>query len=151
EVTSPGPQASTQMSAPQPNMQAGGDFWSRNISQQEVQQAQEQLKAKGLYNGPTDGIMGTSTKRAIARFQRQNGMRVSATLDESTLSRLGSTTSGVGASTPASPEATAAPPTAGGTYGAPASNAPMYQSGAPSNSGDQNPYNPSAAARPTYR
>jgi peptidoglycan hydrolase-like protein with peptidoglycan-binding domain len=148
QTTAPAPQASAQTTEPQ---QAGGDFWSRNISQQEVQQAQEQLKAAGLYNGPADGIMGTRTKRAIARFQRQNGMRVNGTLDESTLARLANTTSGVGASSPTNPEATTAPPSAGASsYGTPTTNAPVYQN-APNSYGGQNPYQPSPAARPMYR
>ena len=141
ETAPAAPQASTAGAAPQANMQpSGGDFWSRNISQQEVQQAQEQLKAQG-YNGPTDGLMGTSTQRAIARYQRQNGLRESATLDEATLARLTNTTAGVGSSAPANPEANVAPPTAGSN---------SYRA-VPNTAGEQNPYEPSPAAKPMYR
>ena len=54
------PQASTQRPA------GSNDFWSRNISQDEVRQAQQQLKAQGLYNGPVDGMVGSEMHRALA-------------------------------------------------------------------------------------
>src|SRR5207237_1864881 len=77
------PQASTQRPA------GSNDFWSRNISQDEVRQAQQQLKAQGLYNGPIDGMAGPEMQRALARYQQQNGLRQTATLDEQTMGRLG--------------------------------------------------------------
>src|SRR5207244_4437987 len=79
------------------------NFWSRNISQDEVRQAQQQLKAQGLYNGPIDGMAGPEMQRALARYQQQNGLRQTATLDEQTMGRLG------GGMSPAA--AVTAPPT----------------------------------------
>ena len=119
--------------APQANMQqsSGNDFWSRNLSQDEVRQAQQQLAAQGLYRGPVDGLAGPDMQRALIRFQQQNGLRRTATLDQETMNRLASSgpttapgagmnppptgqTTGpaVGASTP--PANTMAPAGAGG-------------------------------------
>src|SRR5205807_6052557 len=76
--------------APQANMQqsSGNDFWSRNLSQDEVRQAQQQLAAQGLYRGPVDGLAGAEMQRALIRFQQQNGLRRTATLDRDTMSLL---------------------------------------------------------------
>ena len=119
--------------APQANMQqsSGNDFWSRNLSQDEVRQAQQQLAAQGLYRGPVDGLAGAEMQRALIRFQQQNGLRRTATLDQETMNRLASngpttapgagmnppptgqtTGPAVGASTP--PANTTAPAGAGG-------------------------------------
>jgi len=75
---------------PQANMQqsSADDFWSRNLSQDEVRQAQQQLAAQGLYRGPVDGLAGAEMQRALIRFQQQNGLRQTATLDRDTMSRL---------------------------------------------------------------
>src|SRR5207248_3644388 len=82
-AAAPASQASMQGSA------GTNNFWSRNISQDEVRQAQQQLKAQGLYNGPIDGMAGPEMHRALARYQQQNGLRQTATLDEPTMGRLG--------------------------------------------------------------
>jgi peptidoglycan hydrolase-like protein with peptidoglycan-binding domain len=109
--------------ASQASMQpAGGDsFWSRNISQDEVRQAQQQLQAQGLYRGPVDGKAGPEMQRALARFQQQNGLRRTATLDEQTMNRLGGTGPAMGSS--------AAP--MGGSTPARSGTAPMATSTAP--------------------
>jgi peptidoglycan hydrolase-like protein with peptidoglycan-binding domain len=58
------------------------------LSQPSIQQAQQQLKAQGLYNGPIDGVIGPETKQALSQFQQQNGLPQTATLDQQTMSRL---------------------------------------------------------------
>ena len=125
--------ATAPKAAPQANMQqsSANDFWSRNLSQDEVRQAQQQLAAQGLYRGPVDGLAGPEMQRALARFQQQNGLRRTATLDPDTMNRLmasntpapragantpptGPTTApAVGASTP--PGGTTSPIGAGGS------------------------------------
>jgi peptidoglycan hydrolase-like protein with peptidoglycan-binding domain len=116
--------ANPNMAAPQAGMQqpAGGDsFWSRRISQDDVRQTQQQLKAQGLYNGPADGLVGPEMQRALARYQQQNGLRQTGTLDEQTSARLSSNTGPVmGANT--APAAGPAPAT--GMTAAPAPTAP---------------------------
>jgi hypothetical protein len=75
-------------------------YWGRNLTQDDVRQAQQQLQAQGLYRGPIDGLIGSGTKRALARFQRQNGLPLTAMLDEQTMQRLsGTATASAGAST----------------------------------------------------
>jgi peptidoglycan hydrolase-like protein with peptidoglycan-binding domain len=59
-----------------------------NASQSEVMRAQQALKDKGLYNGQVDGKMGPQTRTAISQFQRQNGLKQSAQLDQQTLGDL---------------------------------------------------------------
>jgi peptidoglycan hydrolase-like protein with peptidoglycan-binding domain len=116
--------------APQANMQqsSGNDFWSRNLSQDEIRQAQQQLAAQGLYRGPVDGLAGPEMQRALARFQQQNRLRRTGTLDPDTMNRLASnapagnlstspTGPAVGASTP--PASNNAPIGAGGNTTAP--------------------------------
>jgi Putative peptidoglycan binding domain len=64
-----------------------------------VKQAQTALKDKGLYQGHVDGKLGPATKAAIAKFQKQNGLRQTAQLDSRTMSELmGGASSGAGAS-----------------------------------------------------
>lgn len=89
---------------------------------EEVRQAQQELHATGLYNGPVDGVMDPDTRAAIARFQQQNGLPRTENLDQATLSRLMSgQTTGYGSSMPATgatrPNApgTTAPSNAGGS------------------------------------
>jgi peptidoglycan hydrolase-like protein with peptidoglycan-binding domain len=67
----------------------------QNVSTSEVQQAQQQLKSQGLYNGSIDGVVGPETQTALSQFQRQQGLTVTAQLDQQTMDRLmsgGSTT-----------------------------------------------------------
>lgn len=152
----PAPQASTQLPA------GTSDFWSRNISQDEVRQAQQQLKAQGLYNGPIDGMAGPEMQRALARYQQQNGLRRTATLDEQTMGRLGggmSPAAGVTAppaaaspmagatTTPpagASPAARTTTPPAGTTAATAGTTAPPAGTAAPTGAGDTTPSAPAA-------
>ena len=106
-------QAAAPTTAPQANMQqsSANGFWSRNLSQDEVRQAQQQLAAQGLYRGPVDGLAGAEMQRALIRFQQQNGLRQTATLDQDTMNRLmannaPATAPGVGTSAPPSGRAT---------------------------------------------
>ena len=87
----------------------------QNLSPDQIKGAQEQLKSAGLYNGPADGMMDPDTRAALARFQQQNGLRRTETLDQQTLARMNSgQTSGVGSSAPSGNQGTSAPPSAGG-------------------------------------
>ncbi|TMJ62959.1 MAG: peptidoglycan-binding protein [Alphaproteobacteria bacterium] len=145
-TAAPAPQASTQRPA------GTSEFWSRNISQDEVRQAQQQLKTQGLYNGPIDGMAGPEMQRALARYQQQNGLRQTATLDEPTMGRLGggmSPATGVtappagssptvGAATPPAgsrPAAGATTPPAGSTTATAGTTAPPAGSAAPAGAG----------------
>jgi len=50
---------------------------------------QTQLARDGYYNGPIDGMLGPNTRQAIADFQADNGLAVTASIDEPTLDELG--------------------------------------------------------------
>jgi peptidoglycan hydrolase-like protein with peptidoglycan-binding domain len=88
-------------------------------SPQQIRQAQEQLKAQGLYNGRVDGKMGAETAQAISKFQQQNGLPQNSQLDQQTMAKLGGsgngTTAGSGSSmapatmNPSSPPSTSNP------------------------------------------
>lgn len=54
----------------------------------EVRDAQQQLRTIGLYGGPLDGLYGSETRSAVDRFQRNQGLAVTARLDDRTLGAL---------------------------------------------------------------
>jgi peptidoglycan hydrolase-like protein with peptidoglycan-binding domain len=105
------PQASTQTPT------SGNSFWSQNISENAVRQAQQQLQSEGLYRGPIDGKVGSQMERALAQYQRRSGLRQTGTLDEQTMSRLASGAPGmatgpaVGSTTPPTATTPRAPAT----------------------------------------
>jgi hypothetical protein len=55
---------------------------------QTVREAQQSLRAQGLYNGPIDGILGPKTKSALSQYQQRNSLEQTARLDQDTLNRL---------------------------------------------------------------
>jgi peptidoglycan hydrolase-like protein with peptidoglycan-binding domain len=72
------------------------------LSRQQIREAQQQLKSQGLLKGRINGVMDRRTHLALARFQHQNGLPRTATLDRKTFDRLtGSQAVGVGSSMPA--------------------------------------------------
>lgn len=71
------------------------------LSRSQVRQVQQQLKTAGLYKGRIDGKMGPETRRAVAQFQKQNGMQGSGRIDQQTMAALssgGNGTNGAGSS-----------------------------------------------------
>ena len=50
---------------------------------------QRALARAGYYNGPLDGDIGYGSQRAIARYQRDRGLRVSGQINQSLLNSLG--------------------------------------------------------------
>jgi len=54
-----------------------------------VVDVQSQLQRDGYYDGPVDGILGPMTREAIAAFQADHGLAVTAAIDEPTLATLG--------------------------------------------------------------
>lgn len=70
-------------------------------SRDQVREAQQQLRNQGLYRGRIDGILGPETQQALGRFQKNNGLSQTATLDQPTMDKLlGNTGIGQGSSTP---------------------------------------------------
>lgn len=86
-----------------------------HMSRAEISDIQQKLQADNLYRGKIDGKLGPQTRQAIAEYQKQNGLRVTANLDRQTKdSLLGNT----GTTTP--PPATAHMTPAPGPTPAPA-------------------------------
>lgn len=59
-----------------------------NLSKDDVRWAQVELHTMGLYGGSLDGVVGPETKRALAEFQKTNGLKRTATLDQQTADAL---------------------------------------------------------------
>jgi peptidoglycan hydrolase-like protein with peptidoglycan-binding domain len=59
-----------------------------NLSKDDVRWAQIELHNRGLYNGSLDGVLGPETKRALAEFQKSNGLERTAKLDQPTANAL---------------------------------------------------------------
>ena len=51
--------------------------------------AQDQLARQGYYRGKVDGVLGPQTRRALARYQSNHGLRVTGYLTTETLQALG--------------------------------------------------------------
>jgi len=54
-----------------------------------ITNVQTQLYYEGYYDGPIDGILGPDTRAAIADYQADHGLAVTAAIDEPTVSSLG--------------------------------------------------------------
>src|SRR5439155_14777418 len=59
------------------------------ITPEVVRAAQKKLSDEGYKPGRPDGKMGPVTRAAIRKYQGHEGLKITATLDESTLSHLG--------------------------------------------------------------
>jgi peptidoglycan hydrolase-like protein with peptidoglycan-binding domain len=53
-----------------------------------IQQAQQQLRSQGLYNGAIDGQLGPEMRTALKQFQQRNGLPQTGALDQQTSARL---------------------------------------------------------------
>ncbi len=58
---------------------------------EEVRKIQTALKERGYFNSNIDGIFGTITKKAVERFQKDNGLTVDGIAGKNTLKALGIT------------------------------------------------------------
>jgi hypothetical protein len=54
-----------------------------------ITNVQIQLYNEGYYSGPIDGILGPDTRAAIADYQADHGLAVTAAIDEPTVASLG--------------------------------------------------------------
>ena len=85
------------------NMPSTSPHWinTTNLSKDDVRWAQVELRNLSLYNDSLDGVIGPETKRALAEFQKANGLKQTATLDQQTADALiGNTGTGQGSSLP---------------------------------------------------
>ena len=58
------------------------------IDRPTLSRVQQALKDRGLYEGSVDGLFGPGTQRAIAAFQRTQGLPITGEPDQGTLARL---------------------------------------------------------------
>jgi peptidoglycan hydrolase-like protein with peptidoglycan-binding domain len=56
-----------------------------NLSKVEIMEAQLELRHSGLYNGSLDGVIGPQMKQALVRFQKDNGLEQTGTLNAHTM------------------------------------------------------------------
>jgi peptidoglycan hydrolase-like protein with peptidoglycan-binding domain len=56
-----------------------------NLSKNDITEAQLELRHSGLYYGSLDGVIGPQTKQALVRFQKDNGLEQTGTLDAHTM------------------------------------------------------------------
>lgn len=120
------PQAAT-TAATGPSAPSGAAISGSSTTPGLVKEAQMQLENQGLYHGPIDGIVGPKTRRALRVYQRREGLRQTARLDQETIAKMNiaaaqqpnqpSTTQqgSSSAPAPAAPEANPAPPPSGET------------------------------------
>ena len=72
-----------------------------NLSKDDIRWTQVELHMMRLYNGSLDGVVGPETKQALLGFQKSNGLKRTATLDQQTADALiGNTGVGEGSSMP---------------------------------------------------
>jgi peptidoglycan hydrolase-like protein with peptidoglycan-binding domain len=64
------------------------DGSTSNASLSVPAQVQQELARDGYYQGPIDGILGPATQAAIAAYQRDNGLRVTGTINSHLLDAL---------------------------------------------------------------
>jgi len=82
---------------------------SQNMSADTIKQAQTELKQQGLYDGAVDGKLGPKTKSAVSQYQKQQGLKQTASLDHETMSRLSGGSSSGSKSSGSSSGSNAAP------------------------------------------
>src|SRR5260370_35228234 len=54
---------------------------ARMSRHEEIVEVQQKLQQDNLYNGRIDGRLNRQTRQALQSFQKQNGLRVTGTLD----------------------------------------------------------------------
>jgi peptidoglycan hydrolase-like protein with peptidoglycan-binding domain len=74
---------------PQPPAVNASGVLQRGDRGETVSRLQEQLRDRGFYNGPIDGVFGGMTEDAVSRFQRANFLVATGRVDSETRARLG--------------------------------------------------------------
>ena len=69
-------------------------------SSAQTTQVQQALKAKGYDPGTINGVMGSQTQEALRRFQKENGLPATGTVDAQTAKALGLSSSASGTTSP---------------------------------------------------
>lgn len=103
-----------------PGAGAGGQTatpaMTATVTRDQVKMAQRKLRADGFYKAKIDGIAGPKTRRALSRYQQQQGLAQTGTLDRKTLAQLtGAEAAGVGSTVPPAAGQSSAPAQPGST------------------------------------
>jgi peptidoglycan hydrolase-like protein with peptidoglycan-binding domain len=61
----------------------------KQLSRDQIKQAQAALDQKGFHVGRADGVVGRDTREALSAFQRQQKLQQTGLLDDQTLRALG--------------------------------------------------------------
>lgn len=61
---------------------------AETLSRDEIRWAQRQLRNQGLYKGPINGALNIQTQHALGKFQKENGLTVTSSLDQPTMRSL---------------------------------------------------------------
>jgi peptidoglycan hydrolase-like protein with peptidoglycan-binding domain len=59
-----------------------------SLRKDSIRWAQVELRYRGLYKGSLDGVLGPQTTRALSKFQQNNGLTQTASLDAQTWEAL---------------------------------------------------------------
>lgn len=60
----------------------------RLLTKDQIELAQERLKAEGFDPGPVNGVLNPQTETALRQYQGKQGIPISGALDEATLKEL---------------------------------------------------------------
>ena len=80
------PNASRAGAKAKPAVKRGAVFRS---TKEQIKQAQAILKARGFYTGAEDSKLSNDTRAALKKYQEAEGLKVTGTLNKSTLERMG--------------------------------------------------------------
>jgi peptidoglycan hydrolase-like protein with peptidoglycan-binding domain len=83
---------------PQPTTRISVVGKSREKGESLVAAVQSELAALGLFDGPSDGVAGYRIRRAIAEYQRRNGLQANGKADQRLLEHIRFTTKLISAS-----------------------------------------------------
>ena len=61
---------------------------SAALANDDIRQAQQVLQAQGFYDGPIDGALNQKTQEALYKYQGQNGLSITGSLDQATIRSL---------------------------------------------------------------
>lgn len=95
--------ADTNNTAPAPGSAISGAYLPQNpenVSKNDIQWAQQQLRSEGLYDGPIDGALNLQTQHALEEYQKENGLTVTSSLDQPTMRSLRAVNGLSGSSSP---------------------------------------------------
>jgi peptidoglycan hydrolase-like protein with peptidoglycan-binding domain len=73
---------------------------SAALANDDIRQAQQELQVQGFYDGPIDGALNEKTQAAVYKYQGENGLSVTGSLDQATVRSLRQDAGIAGSSTP---------------------------------------------------